>query len=196
MRALVLAAVVALTLGGAAAHAEDYTYVGSHSAGDQIVSYTLVTDSNNGPLTGADFVSFNVNMRSLSIGDTSYDNTDGSVVGIFTATPDYLVGRIDDSTVGQRISGPDYVDAEVDGSNYINFFGDEFSAVQATGSGYDSNTSYLEANIIIAVASSSVSAAPEPSTWLLMFAGIGGIGLMLRQAKRKMGFRFKDALAA
>ncbi len=26
----------------------------------------------------------------------------------------------------------------------------------------------------------SVSAASEPSTWLLMFAGIGGIGLMLR----------------
>ena len=43
---------------------------------------------------------------------------------------------------------------------------------------------------------SLTSAAPEPSTWLLMLAGIGGIGLMLRQAKRKMGFRFKDALSA
>ncbi len=39
-----------------------------------------------------------------------------------------------------------------------------------------------------------VSAAPEPSTWLLMFAGIGGIGLMLRRAKQTMGFRLKDAL--
>ncbi len=39
------------------------------------------------------------------------------------------------------------------------------------------------------------SAAPEPSTWLLMFAGIGGIGLMLRRAKKTMGFRFKDALS-
>ena len=40
------------------------------------------------------------------------------------------------------------------------------------------------------------SAAPEPSTWLLMFAGIGGIGLMLRRAKETMGFRFKDAFSA
>ena len=40
------------------------------------------------------------------------------------------------------------------------------------------------------------SAAPEPSTWLLMFAGIGGIGLMLRRTKKTMGFQFKNALAA
>ena len=40
-----------------------------------------------------------------------------------------------------------------------------------------------------------IAAAPEPSTWLLMFAGIGGIGLMLRRAKT-MGFRFKDAFSA
>ncbi len=43
---------------------------------------------------------------------------------------------------------------------------------------------------------SPISAAPEPSTWLLMIAGIGGIGLMLRRAKTTMGFRFKDALSA
>ena len=41
-----------------------------------------------------------------------------------------------------------------------------------------------------------VSAAPEPSTWLLMIAGIGGIGLMLLRAKRTMGFRFKNAFCA
>ena len=37
---------------------------------------------------------------------------------------------------------------------------------------------------------------PEPSTWLLMFAGLGGIGLMLRRAKQTVGFRFKDAFSA
>ena len=42
----------------------------------------------------------------------------------------------------------------------------------------------------------TVSAAPEPSTWLLMFAGFGGIGLMLRQTKRKLGLRLKSAVAA
>lgn len=41
-----------------------------------------------------------------------------------------------------------------------------------------------------------VAACPEPSTWLLMLAGVGGIGLAFRQAKRKHGFRFKDAFAA
>ena len=42
----------------------------------------------------------------------------------------------------------------------------------------------------------TVSAAPEPCTWLLMFAGVAGISLMLRRAKKTMGLRFKDALAA
>ena len=37
---------------------------------------------------------------------------------------------------------------------------------------------------------------PEPSTWLLMIAGIGGIGLMLRRARKSMGFRFRDAFSA
>ena len=48
----------------------------------------------------------------------------------------------------------------------------------------------------VSVTAATVSAAPEPSTWLLMFAGIGGIGVMLRRAKKTMGFRFKDALRA
>ena len=42
----------------------------------------------------------------------------------------------------------------------------------------------------------AVSAAPEPSTWALMLAGIVGIGLTLRRARRKTGFRFKEAFAA
>ena len=40
------------------------------------------------------------------------------------------------------------------------------------------------------------SAAPEPSTWALMIAGLGGIGLMLRRAKKTMGFRLKAAFSA
>ena len=42
----------------------------------------------------------------------------------------------------------------------------------------------------------SVSAAPEPSTWLLMFAGVGGIGLLLRWAKTTTSYRSKDAFSA
>jgi hypothetical protein len=33
-----------------------------------------------------------------------------------------------------------------------------------------------------------ISSAPEPSSWLLMFAGLGGIGLALRRAERRVGF--------
>ncbi len=39
------------------------------------------------------------------------------------------------------------------------------------------------------------SAAPEPSTWLLMIVGIGGIGLRLRRAKTAAG-RVAGALLA
>ncbi len=51
-------------------------------------------------------------------------------------------------------------------------------------------------DVSISGAAAAVSAAPEPSTWLLMIAGIGGIGLMLRRAKQISGFKFKDAFAA
>ncbi len=42
----------------------------------------------------------------------------------------------------------------------------------------------------------SISAAPEPSIWLLMVAGIGGIGLMLRQVKRERALKIRNAFAA
>ena len=41
----------------------------------------------------------------------------------------------------------------------------------------------------------TVSAAPEPASWLLMFAGLGGIGLMMRRARDRMGVRIKDVFA-
>ena len=70
----------------------------------------------------------------------------------------------------------------------------------ATGSPFEeiafSNGQIIGSGISYATQVSSVSAAPEPSTWLLMFAGLGGVGLMLRRAKWTTSFRFKDAISA
>jgi hypothetical protein len=41
---------------------------------------------------------------------------------------------------------------------------------------------------------SFASAAPEPAAWLLMIAGLGGVGLMLRRAKTAEGWRVSGAL--
>ena len=45
------------------------------------------------------------------------------------------------------------------------------------------------------ISSGSVSAAPEPSTWALMLAGIAGVGCASRKAKRRHGFTLARALA-
>lgn len=39
----------------------------------------------------------------------------------------------------------------------------------------------------------AVSAVPEPGAWALLLGGIGGVGLMLRQARKTSGFRSRDA---
>jgi len=40
------------------------------------------------------------------------------------------------------------------------------------------------------------SAAPEPSTWILLLAGLGGVGLILRRAKSGLGFGMKPNVAS
>jgi hypothetical protein len=49
----------------------------------------------------------------------------------------------------------------------------------------------LSVDFQITPTSVTTSPAPEPSTWLLMIAGIGGAGLMLRRARK--GLQFQDA---
>jgi hypothetical protein len=43
---------------------------------------------------------------------------------------------------------------------------------------------------------SEVSAAPEPSSWLLSIAGIGSVGPVLRRTRKTLDFRFRGASAA
>ena len=113
------------------------------------------------------------------------------VAGTFTANTDRQV-YVDGSLVGSSAPG-----GHSDSGNpfYIgqsNVFGGRyFDGSIADVAFYNTDLIYDSASAI-----SSVSAAPEPSTWLLMIAGIGGIGLMLRQARRKTGFRLKKSFAA
>ena len=85
--------------------------------------------------------------------------------------------------------------ANSDTGSLTNFIEVQDGKVEFTFGAYDqiSNGNVVASYTLIP---DSVSAAPEPSTWLLMIAGIGGIGLLLRQSKRTAGFQFKDAFSA
>ena len=122
------------------------------------------------------------------------------VAASFTASIDrsvYINGELSATSVpgGHSDSGaPFYI-------GQSNVFGDRyFDGAIADVAVYNQDLSAAQVGAIYASASapgnSPISAAPEPSTWLLMFAGIGGIGLMLRRAKKTIGFQFKDAFSA
>jgi uncharacterized protein YaiE (UPF0345 family) len=79
-------------------------------------------------------------------------------------------------------------------SNSATFDNTTISALGLTPGTYIFNSA--DDDIKFVIAGATVSAVPEPSTWLLMIAGIGGIGLMLRRAKKSVGFGFRDVSAA
>ena len=70
---------------------------------------------------------------------------------------------------------------------HIVFFNTDFSVGGATGSA-DYNTGIYSVKILAENGGPSiiVSAAPEPATWALMFAGLGGIGLLLRRSRKSL----------
>ena len=51
-------------------------------------------------------------------------------------------------------------------------------------------------NISVTGVTSAVSAAPEPSTWFLLIAGVGGIGLMLRRARSTLVRHLQQAVSS
>jgi hypothetical protein len=71
------------------------------------------------------------------------------------------------------------------------FAGQTLQSADVTSNGYE--TLILGATVVSP--SAVVSGVPEPSIWILMFAGIGGIGLMLRRARGKMGRAVTSAAA-
>jgi len=69
--------------------------------------------------------------------------------------------------------------------------GEYFS--NANGVSSDINGAY---QMDVTAQTTAVSAAPEPSTWLLMMVGIGGAGLWLRRAKKSFGLGLKAGFTA
>lgn len=71
-----------------------------------------------------------------------------------------------------------------------------FSAAQSgIGQAFVYTDSADSTGPILNEATLTVSAAPEPSSWLLMIAGCGGVGLMLRRSKKTKSARFDVPLS-
>jgi hypothetical protein len=83
--------------------------------------------------------------------------------------------------------------ATIDGQAPTN--GYELLSYRAVGTGSDvlsvegySTSGFDNIDNLSVTAAAAVSAVPEPGVWLLMIAGFGGAGLMLRQVKRNREF--------
>jgi PEP-CTERM motif len=76
---------------------------------------------------------------------------------------------------GSGLFGADGTSALVSGQ-------DGSGAVLYSGTGTD--FSLLDADVRMTVSGDVVAAVPEPETWALMLAGLSGIGLVLRRARK------------
>jgi len=47
----------------------------------------------------------------------------------------------------------------------------------------------------VSVSATAISTAPEPSAWILMLAGVGGVGLMMRRTRTPQGVSMTNAAA-
>jgi hypothetical protein len=197
-------------MAGANAHAdtEAFNLTGS-LAGFQ---YVPASNGESGyiPLSG-------VNSTVVSPGDTLS-------ISVALDGPLAVPAGTDFSYVAVDFSGPDFDGTPVSLSDDLTFYrsGVEVAAFSGTYSStssqlatdaiffnqplyFDSLTATsqvltLDAPVTVTGASLSVGAynngVPEPSTWFLMIAGIGGVGLMMRRATIGTRLRFEEALKA
>jgi len=117
----------------------------------------------------------------------AYTNTTGGAASGNSATGDFGTYNFDE----QDFSLGSFADGKV-------LTGIDITSVDGFGSTGSSPDVGGGAPIVlgVTVASDAISAAPEPSTWFLMIAGIGGAGLMLRRAKNAFGLRAVGASVA
>jgi PEP-CTERM motif len=82
-----------------------------------------------------------------------------------------------------------YTFAPTGDSTLINFLGQTNQSSGDESFGLDNVT-------VTGVANAPINSVPEPASWLLMIGGLGGIGLMLRRAKNRLGFKAAETFSA
>ena len=183
MKFLLAAAVAAATLSFGSAHAANYTF---DFAGPGLIADGSFATSNVANGDGSfDITSISGVADGLAItglvaptaNDVSPDGIFDFDNKLFSGNPVFDINGVLFNTAAEEIN------------IYANGASNYLDAKAAGGVLTDGGT---PGTFVI----NGVSAVPEPSTWLLMIAGIGGIGLMLRRAKQTMGFRFRDAFSA
>ncbi len=200
-RSLFAAAIAATTLMASQALAQNLVTNPGFETGD-LSGYTTFGNfntGNNGVTQGNDTGGPYAGSYLLEIGNYSYQGIAGISQTISTvAGQDYTISLYyaesgdnsggaqlfnvswDGATVGSRDDEPP-TPYELLSYNVVGTGSDVLSL-----SGY-SNSGYNNVDNLSVVATTMVSGAPEPSTWLLMITGIGGIGLMLRRVKAALG---------
>jgi len=183
---------------------QDFAEVGS--AGFGVSSLTLpinVADATNVYILGAAFdgTSFNITLNGTNGVSETFssiplpDFNGGSINSVSPTVADQTVYTVTDvgaGGTGDSVTGDynNYSLEEVGFTLDSAFSGQTLQSATITGNGYE--TLILGAT----VASSAVSAAPEPAAWLLMITGVGGAGLLLRRARSTAGLRASGALPA
>ncbi len=162
-----------------AAHATDITYAGSQSEYGLTANYTITTDGALGYLAARDLLDYSVTVANVSgylaPGSNSFNKSNSSFGN--TGELDFTSSSIE-LDPGNRagnayFDGPDGGGLFLDpNSTYVLQYVENGQSEDATGLG---NSTFA----------SAVSAAPEPSTWALMIAGVAMIGGMLRFGRRR-----------
>ena len=124
---------------------------------------------------------------------TSINDLERASVYLGSIDPYNYIAFLNNNTLVAAFSGSDLVanangDQTSGGMNRLfdfDFRGQQVNEIAFGSKGYSSEFDNI-----------AVSAAPEPSTWLLFIAGIGGVGLMLRRAKNHICLRFKAVPSA
>ena len=174
MKTWLLAATACIALLPGSAFATIYDFQSSEMSALGSPTYSFALDTSNAAANGT-----GTSFSGVTIDDSGTVTT-GNTVSFPAST---------------ELSGPSFffVDTDVPGpKSFGQGSGKDVTFNVGTFSIADG---FTEGKGTLNISSDSVSAAPEPSAWLLMFAGVCGIGLALRRAKPSRGLPITGAPA-